>query len=212
MQLTKYQHACFAIEKDNKLLPVDPGNFTTDLPKLENIKVVVITHEHPDHCDPELIKRLVMDNPQLTIYTHKDVAAKLPRNLPVQLVKSGDVIKANEFTLEFFGTKHATIHSSIPQINNLGVLIDNKVYYPGDSFTNPERPVHTLLLPVSAPWMKLSQSIDFLNLVNPQLAIPTHDAILSDSGKQIVDRVIGDTISTTAKHYERVNDQAIDLA
>lgn len=152
----------------------------------------------------KLLAHLYDANPNLIIYTHQSVASILPGLLPVHIVETGDVINAESFELEFFGNKHAIIHNLIPQINNLGLMINNNVYYPGDSFTNPERPVKTLLLPVSAPWMKVSESIDFLNSLNPSIAIPTHDAILSDAGKQIVDGVISKSIRTNTKKYQRI--------
>ena len=37
MKLTKYEHACLTVEKDGKLLVVDPGAYTTDLPALESV-------------------------------------------------------------------------------------------------------------------------------------------------------------------------------
>ena len=51
MKLTKYEHACFTIEAEGKLVVVDPGAFTTDLGTPENVVAIVVTHEHPDHFD-----------------------------------------------------------------------------------------------------------------------------------------------------------------
>ena len=51
MKLTKYEHACFTLEKDGKMLVVDPGTFTTKLDPPENVVGIVITHEHSDHFD-----------------------------------------------------------------------------------------------------------------------------------------------------------------
>ncbi len=48
-----------------------------------------------------------------------------------------------------------------------------------------------LFLPVSAPWLKLAESIDYLRRPRPALAVPIHDAILSDAGKALVDRLVG---------------------
>jgi hypothetical protein len=53
------------------------------------------------------------------------------------------------------GEKHAEIHRSIPLSSNLGYLIDSTLWYPGDAFTNPHRPIDVLALPVSGPWMKI---------------------------------------------------------
>jgi L-ascorbate metabolism protein UlaG (beta-lactamase superfamily) len=47
--------------------------------------------------------------------------------------------------------------------------------------------VSTLLLPVSAPWLKLAEMLDFVRAVAPRRAFPIHDALLSEFGEQIVD-------------------------
>ena len=48
----------------------------------------------------------------------------------------------------------------------------------------------TLALPVGEPWLKINDSIDFLRDINPRLVFPTHDAVLSDIGKNLPDRII----------------------
>lgn len=48
-----------------------------------------------------------------------------------------------------------------------------------------------LFLPVSAPWLKLAELIHYLRAASPALAVPIHDAILSDAGRALVDRLLG---------------------
>ena len=45
----------------------------------------------------------------------------------------------------------------------------------------------TLLVPVSAPWLKLREAIDFVRAVGPHRAHPIHDASLSVIGQNNVD-------------------------
>jgi L-ascorbate metabolism protein UlaG (beta-lactamase superfamily) len=73
------------------------------------------------------------------------------------------------------GEKHAEIHRSIPLSSNLGYLIDSTLWYPGDAFTNPHRPIDVLALPVSGPWMKIGEAIDYALLIKPRIAFPVHD-------------------------------------
>ena len=44
---------------------------------------------------------------------------------------------------------------------------------------------------MAAPWLALGQAIDYLRAATPQTAVPIHDAILSDPGKLLVDRILG---------------------
>ena len=72
------------------------------------------------------------------------------------------------------------IHPDIPRITNVGYLVDGRVFHPGDALTVPDHPVETLLLPVMAPWSKISEVIDYVREVKPQRAYDIHDALLTD--------------------------------
>ncbi len=206
MRLTKYQHACFTVELDGQTLLVDPGNLTTDLDEIVGLTAVVITHQHADHYDKQLLDSLLED--EVPIYAEQTVLTELglPTSDPVD---PGDVIEIGPFRLEFFGGEHATIHRNIPGLANLGVIINDTVCYPGDSFASPDATIDTLLLPVAAPWMKIAEAIDYVNQVEPRLAVPTHDAILSTAGQEIADRVVASNL-VPGIDYQRL-DGSIDL-
>lgn len=205
MKLTKYEHACFTVEKDGKLLVVDPGIWTTDLGAPENVIAIVVTHEHPDHFDPNALGALIAHNPDAIIYGHEDIVKQLGDTLPNSTVSSGDSVIAGPFQLEFFGGSHATIHPSFPNVANLGVMINNTIYYPGDALSQPAKPVAVLALPVVAPWMKLSDAMDYVTEVKADIVFPTHDAIASDSGKQLPDRMIPHFVEAYGGTYQRLN-------
>jgi L-ascorbate metabolism protein UlaG (beta-lactamase superfamily) len=153
MKLTKYEHACFTLEKDGKLLVVDPGGWTTDLPALESVIAIVVTHEHADHFDVNALGALVGHNPDAVIYAHETITRQFGDTLPHHAVNAGDTMQVGPFNLEFFGGEHAVIHSDIPIAANLGVMVNGALYYPGDSFVQPAKPVDWLALHVTAPWL-----------------------------------------------------------
>lgn len=204
MKLTKYRHACFTVEENGKVLVVDPGAFSTDFIAPSNVVVVIITHEHPDHFDPEHVAEIMDKNPEAVILAPHSISDKLEvfNHRPVT---AGDAITLEPFDLTFHGGQHAIIHEGIPTIENVGVMLNNLLYYPGDSFVLPGQPVDTLLLPASAPWMKISEAMNFLSTVKPRLAIPTHDAILSIEGQEIADRLLGGAAKTLGSEYQRLD-------
>ncbi|HMH70613.1 MAG TPA: MBL fold metallo-hydrolase [Candidatus Saccharimonadales bacterium] len=203
MKVTKYQHACFTVEKDEQILVVDPGGFSTDFIAPGSVVAIVITHEHGDHFDPDQLAAIIDKNPEAVIVSNAAVTAKI-ETFQSRTVAAGDRITIGSFDLEFFGDSHAVIHASIPKISNVGVLINDLLYYPGDSFTVPDQPVDTLALPAAAPWMKIGEAMDFLAAVKPRLAFPTHDAILSTEGKEVADRLLGMAAKNNIVEYRRL--------
>ena len=183
MRVTKQEHACLTLESAGKTLVIDPGVFTTALIGLNDVVAVVMTHEHGDHWTADQLNHILDRNPGVKFYGPEGVAIAAS-GFDITVVKDGDVVAADPFALRFFGEKHAVIHSSIPIVDNVGVLVDGALYYPGDSFTVPEGvEVDTLAAPVGAPWLKISEAIDFVLAVRPRRAFATHEMVLSTVGK-----------------------------
>lgn len=203
MNIVKYEHACFTVEKDEQLLVVDPGEFSTDFIAPSGVVTIVITHQHPDHYDPEQLAFLMDKNPEAIIFAPEAVTSTI-ETFATHTVMTGDVVEVGPFSLAFYGGIHARIHESIPAIPNLGVLINQLLYYPGDAFTLTHTPIDTLALPIAAPWLKLSEVIDFLQVIQPRFAFPTHDKILSNEGKAIADRLLKNAADAKNITYERI--------
>ena len=210
MELTKYEHACFTVEKDGKVIVVDPGGFTSDFMMPEHVVAIIITHEHGDHLDMDLISEIVEQNSHVVIIGPEEVTAKLSK-FETRTVHGGDGFAIEGFDLDFYGDDHARIHKDIPIVQNVGVLIEDRLYYPGDSFTMPEKSVDTLALPVAAPWMKVEEAIEFMKAVGARFTFPTHDAVLSPIGKQITDSVVGRFAEAAGTEYRRIDGETIEI-
>lgn len=201
MKLTKYEHACVVLEKDNQTVLIDPGELSQLPGDLSTIKAVVITHIHADHFSKSHVSAILDVLPNVTIYTTDEVAKELPHAV-VPIIDT--IYQAGDFTLQFYGGQHMIIHPDFPAAQNIGVLMDGAVYYPGDSFTVPDVPVHTLLVPAEAPWMKTAEAMDFITAIKPTIAIPTHDAVLSDTGKSFTDNWLQKATDKVGATYRRL--------
>ncbi|OJX81466.1 MULTISPECIES: MBL fold metallo-hydrolase [unclassified Leifsonia] len=212
MRLTKFEHAALLLEDSGKKLFVDPGSFTTPLTDTANTVAVVITHEHADHWTPEQLKRVLDMNPDAKIFAPEGVA-RAAADFDVTVVHAGDVVEAEPFTLQFFGGTHAVIHSSIPTVDNLGVLINDQLYYAGDSFTIPEGiEVDVLAAPAGAPWMKVAEVMDYVLAVKPKRSFPTHEMVLSRAGKDMSNgRIAWATEQNGGEHFPLEPGDTIDL-
>jgi L-ascorbate metabolism protein UlaG (beta-lactamase superfamily) len=185
MRVTKFEHAALRLDANGKTLVIDPGSFTTPLSDLSGLSGIVLTHEHPDHWTPEHLDRLLTAAPGTPIVAPSGVA-RAAEGYDITVVSPGDTVEVDGFTLRFFGGTHEIIHSSLPVVENVGVLVNDELYYPGDSYAVPEGvTVGTLAAPLGAPWLKVGDAIDFVLAVAPRRAFGTHDMTLSTIGKNM---------------------------
>ncbi len=191
MQFTKLGHSCVSLEKDGAALVIDPGTFTNALPALSLATAVLVTHEHPDHLDAGAVRKALLTDPDLTLWATPAVADQFKDfGDRVHQVRHGDAPDIAGFDVHVYGERHALIHQDIPLVENAGYLIDGELFHPGDSFTVPEEPVPTLLVPISAPWLKAGDMIDYFRAVAPARGYAIHDAILNDAGVTLMARMM----------------------
>ncbi|GGD79736.1 MBL fold metallo-hydrolase [Microbacterium murale] len=185
MRVTKFEHATLRLDLGGDTLLVDPGSFTSPLVDLSGLVAVVITHEHPDHWTPDHLDRILRDAPGTPIFAPAGVAAAAA-DYEITVVAPGDTVSAGPFSLRFFGGDHEIIHSSLPRVQNVGVLINDELYYPGDSYAVPEGvEVDALAAPLGAPWLKIGEAMDFVLAVAPRRAFGVHDMTLSVIGRDM---------------------------
>ena len=186
MRLTKYGHACVRLDLAGGSVVLDPGTYSPDV-DLAGVADVLVTHEHADHIDVDRLVPLVRDG--LRLHTNADVAASLASDhgLDVHAVGPGETFTVAGVDVRVVGGEHAEIYNGLPGCANVGFVLAG-LYHPGDALHVPEVEVATLLVPVSAPWLKLREALDFVRAVAPARAFPIHDAMFSDIGNAGVDR------------------------
>jgi L-ascorbate metabolism protein UlaG (beta-lactamase superfamily) len=182
MELTKHRHSCVRIDDGDRTLVLDPGAFSDLDAALDGADAVLITHEHRDHVDVDRVRAAATADPRLRIWAPPSVAGELA-DLGEQVVAvgPGEAFEAAGIPVRTFGGQHALIHPAIPIVANVGYLVGDGVFHPGDSFTVPPAEVRTLLLPAVAPWSKIAEVIDYTIAVRAARAYPIHDAIVTDA-------------------------------
>jgi L-ascorbate metabolism protein UlaG (beta-lactamase superfamily) len=187
MKLTKHGHACVRLDKDDSTLVIDPGKFS-GAGVLEGAHAVLITHEHFDHLDVDALKAAAEANPELEVWSCEAVIGQLG-DVPAkkQQVRDGDGFRTAGFDVKVVGEWHAVNHPDMPIVQNVGYMIDEQLFYPGDALTAPRVEVPVLLVPTNAPWLKLPEMVEYLRQVRPGRAFSTHDGLLNDIGLGLVD-------------------------
>lgn len=199
MKLTKYGHACVFIEKDGKKLVIDPGAFT-ELPQdLSNVVAVVYTHSHGDHVDSGNLDLLVKANAALTVYAEAETMTELAGiECNKVVIDKTQMLAVGGFELSLYYIDHAVIWKNSP-CKNLAVLVDNFYYYPGDTFHIIDKEAVMAGVPVSAPWLKLTDAIQFVHDVHAQKVMPTHNGLMNDAGHMVAHNVLGNFTKDSGK-------------
>jgi L-ascorbate metabolism protein UlaG (beta-lactamase superfamily) len=192
LSLTKFGHACIRVTDGETTVVVDPGMFT-EPEALDGASAVLVTHDHVDHLAVDRVRAALDLQPGLEIWCNGAVAEALgAAGARVHIVGDGDSFSVGAIPVTVHGEWHEVVHPDIPRAKNVGFLLGGAVFHPGDAFTMPGVPVSALLLPVHAPWSRISGVIDYARAVAPRAAYAAHDAFLSDAGLALTDRVLSE--------------------
>lgn len=204
MRITKFGHACVRLEHDGQALVIDPGSFT-EREAVDGATAVLVTHEHADHFDLDHLS--ATDAPVFTIDAVAQQLAQAPEvRERVTVVAPGESFDAG-LPVRAVGEWHAVIHEELPRFYNSGYVVtggDTVVYHPGDSFTTPEQDVDVLLAPVSGPWLKLAEAIDFARAVGAPRNLAIHELVSSDIGLALTDGRMEAMLGDRGLGYQRV--------
>lgn len=196
MKVTKIGHCAMLIDVKGIRVLTDPGRFTSGQDDLKNINIVLITHEHGDHLHIDSLHKVRENNPNVVIITNASVGEILKEEeVDFVSVSDGEENDEHGVLIEGFGNQHAKIFGDFGLVENTGYFINNQLFYPGDAFTNPGKPVSVLAVPIAGPWMALKEAIDYVNNLKPKMCFPVHDGVLSDFGKDVHHRVLAKNIS-----------------
>ncbi len=192
LSITKFGHACVRIESGGRTLVLDPGMFT-EPEAVDGADAIVFTHSHGDHYSAEHLARALGANPGLEVWASAETAAAIGETTARTLVPGTETTVAG-LRVQVFGGRHAEVIPGTSSGDNVAVLVGDRVYHPGDSLVVPGVAVDTLLVPVVAPWSRISEVVEFVERIRPTLAIPIHDAMLSEIGQGVYDRGVSSRV------------------
>lgn len=181
------------VELDDQRILIDPGTFSR-FDDVTDLTAVLVTHQHPDHLDPERWEALLAANPQAQVWAEPATAAA--RGGRAQALTPGTTLTLGEVEVSAVGDQHAVIHEYVPRITNVGIVLraaeHPSLFHPGDALDADPGQVDLLAVPVNAPWGKIGETVAFVRRIAPGRVIPIHDGLLNDTGRGMYLKHIAD--------------------
>lgn len=178
VEITWLKHDAFLLKGDNVVVAIDPYELRS-VP--EKADLVLITHDHFDHCDPNSVK--LVAKPDAVIIAPQNAAAKLSGK--VKVVKAGDVVTEKGVTVKVVPAynvrpERQRFHpKGYGGVGYLVTLAGKVIYHPGDTDVIPEMDnlghVDIALLPVSGTYvMDANEAAEAVKRIKPIHTIPMH--------------------------------------
>jgi L-ascorbate metabolism protein UlaG (beta-lactamase superfamily) len=175
VRLRKLGHCCLLVEEGDSRLLIDPGRFSAGVHQVKGLTGILISHIHKDHLDIGRLQALLCGNPDAQVVCDVASGAALAGSgVKAQVVQAGHEVDLG-MPVRVYGHEHAVIHPDLPVVPNVGYLLADRFFYAGDAFTVPDRTVEVLAVPLTGPWMKISEALDWLRIVRPRIAVPVRD-------------------------------------
>jgi L-ascorbate metabolism protein UlaG (beta-lactamase superfamily) len=205
MRITHLGHACLLVEMADTRLLIDPGTFADDLSGVGDLAAVLVTHQHPDHLDPDRLPAVVAANPDAVVLCDPGSVAPLA-GLGVEARAHHGVCTVGGITVTPFGEQHALIHDDIVRITNVGVRLDAdgepSFFHPGDALDAEPGDVDVLAFPLQAPWQRSRDMTAFLRRLAAPHAVPVHDGLLQARGRGLYLNQAGQLGSPTTRIHD----------
>ncbi len=174
--LVWYGHDAFRVSGP-PLVYIDPWNLPEDVPLAD---VVLITHEHYDHCSPEDVEKIL--GPDTVIVAPQAALDKLAAiEADKRAVQPGDRLKLGNLHLEVVPAYNINKRFHPRAAGHVGYVLElfgRRIYHAGDTDVIPEMGTircDVALLPVSGKYvMDATEAAQAARLLQPELIIPMH--------------------------------------
>jgi len=166
-------HDTFKITGE-KVIYTDPFK----LKKKDSADIILVTHEHYDHCSPDDIKKI--QGPHTVIVTTSDCAKKLSGT--IKIIKPNETLTVEGIKIEAVPAYNTNKQFHTKDRGWVGFIITTKghrIYLAGDTDYIPEmktfKDIDIALLPVSGTYVMTAEEATLAALdIKPKVAIPMH--------------------------------------
>lgn len=184
------------------VLYFDPWRLPAGLP---TAAVVLVSHEHSDHCSPEDVRKVA--GPKTVVIAGGDAASKLTG---AKRVRPGDRLEVAGLTIEAVPAYNVSKFRSpgVPfhpkEAGHVGYVVTLegvRIYFAGDTDHIPEMSdieCDIALLPVSGTYvMTVEEAVDAARILRPKIVVPMHYGAgigTGEDGQRFAERYEGQTV------------------
>lgn len=208
MKITKYPQSCLLLEKNNKKILIDPGNFVAEKYTAKDflpLDGVLITHRHADHADPDFISELAKAG--VTILANQDTT-ELLGEIVSEIIDDGGEVELGEFKIKAHELAHCLMVDGSNGPQNTGYIVDDIFFHPGDGVKTAGVQVQVAAIPIAGPDVSPHDSYALIESLGTQTVIPVHyDYFVGNPEffKQTVARFNQDINVAVLKNGESIN-------
>jgi L-ascorbate metabolism protein UlaG (beta-lactamase superfamily) len=182
LRITFIGHASLMFKFAGMVIYIDPVSAQADYSKLPKADLVLITHEHGDHLDPQAIDTIRSDKTRIILT--EAASGKVSSG---KVMKNGDSMEVNNLLIEAVPaynivnkrTDGTPFH---PRGVGNGYIItfgDKRVYIAGDSENTPEmkalKNIDVAFLPMNLPYTMTPEMVaDAAKAFQPKILYPYH--------------------------------------
>lgn len=180
--ITFIAHGTLLFQYDGKVIHIDPAERYTDYSKMPQADIILVTHHHGDHFDPQAIKTLSKPGTKL-FYTsacaEKMADGKVLKNGMSATVENISVKAVPAYNLVHKRPDGRFFHPK-GECNGYLLSLDGfKVYVAGDTENIPEmkewQGVDVAFLPMNLPYTMTPEMVaDALDILKPKIFYPYH--------------------------------------
>ena len=171
MKVTRYVQSCLLIEDGSTRILIDPSGDEKDrFNDFGKLDAVLYTHEHGDHFDPDLTKIFLESG--IAVYANASTAKQADNS--VKVVKNGQEFDIKELRIKVIELPHCPMPNGSAGPQNVGYLVNEKIFHPGDGKALTGLKVDNLAVPITGPDVSMRDAFDFLRQVGAKIGIPIH--------------------------------------
>jgi L-ascorbate metabolism protein UlaG (beta-lactamase superfamily) len=182
-------HATFQIRAGDQIIYIDPTTKNTGLKEKDFVPadIILVTHEHADHCDPGLLKKIrKLGSPIIAPEGAKKAIGKAGvvwDLAPGQFMQMGDgkttVTAVPAYNVKRFRKPGEPFHPKGLGVGYILKVEGKRIYHAGDTDLIPEMEklpeIDVALLPAGDTYtMDFEEAAQAAKVIRPAVAIPMH--------------------------------------